>query len=336
MSINAFRENKELSSAAFLGFALLFPVLAFGQVAPEVTLNVELQDFVWYIDKSGDATKYATVPGITPAPAEIGGAFRRYLIVADLVSVGGKPATGTFFAHGIAISTSNEPQPVPGRPIADFPRNQMHDFVLEVMTPDRAQVGSLVGFLLGSGAAPPGAPPGAGFWAVVGGTGAYVGVRGQGANMGSTNTRTTSMIEDPAFRRVNGGGQMRLSFNLSGASLAEVMAAYHATDSTAVTTSRPARPGELLVLQVKAGWPAKPYLQEGKVFSGEPFQDIAVPVEAVVNGTPAEIVVKFGWPGTRDRYRVDVRLPSGVAPGMATLQLNGAYLPGVPFNIPVQ
>jgi hypothetical protein len=74
----------------------------------------------------------------------------------------------------------------------------------------------------------------------------------------------------------------------------------------------------------------------GKVFSGEPFQAVAIPVEAVVNNAPAEVVAKFGWPGSRDRFRVDVRLPSGIAPATAALQLNGAYLPGLPFNIPVQ
>ncbi len=102
------------------------------------------------------------------------------------------------------------------------------------------------------------------------------------------------------------------------------MAVYHSADFSPVTASRPARSGELLIFEVKAGWPATPYLQPGKVFSMEPFQSVATPVEVVVNGAPAEVVGTIGWPGTRDRYRVDVRLPGGVAPGTATLQVNGA------------
>ena len=144
------------------------------------------------------------------------------------------------------------------------------------------------------------------------------------------------MTEDPAFRRVNGGGQFTLGLHLSGASLAEVVAVYHAADFTPVTDSRPARSGEVLILQVKANWPTTPFLQEGKVFSGESFQTPVIPVEALVNDAPVEVVNNLGWPGTRDRYRVDIRIPSGLAPGAAKLQLNGAYLPGLPSNLPVQ
>jgi hypothetical protein len=55
----------------------------------------------------------------------------------------------------------------------------------------------------------------------------------------------------------------------------------------------------------------------------------------MINDVSAEIVNVVGWPGTRDRYRVDVRLPGGLASGAARLQLNGAYLPGVVFSLPV-
>ncbi len=33
---------------------------------------------------------------------------------------------------------------------------------------------------------------------------------------------------------------------------------------------------------------------------------------------------------------VDIRVPSGAAPGTAKVQVNGAYLPGTAFNLPVQ
>jgi hypothetical protein len=319
---------------AFLLFALLFPVLAIGQVAPDFALNVQMENWVFYLDHTGDPATYGTVQGITPVPAGTQFAFRKYLIVADVVSVDGKPATGTFLAHGIAVNPSNALQPVPGRPIVDFSRNQAHQFVLEVLTPDRVQVGSLVGFWLGAGGSAPGAPAGAGVATVTGGSGAYSGVRGQGANVGASNLRTASMLEDPAYRRVNGGGRLMLGFNLSGASMPEVTAIYHA-DFTPVSASRPARSGDALVLQVRADWPARPSLEPGKAFSMEPLQSVATPVDVLVNDVPAEVVNRVGWPGTRDLYRVDVRLPS-VAPGMATVQVDGAYIRGLPVNIPVQ
>ena len=158
-------------------------------------------------------------PGITPLDPALGTAFRRYVIIADIVSVGGKAAAGTFFAHGMALGISNAPDPVPGHPIADMPRNQMHDFVLDIMTPAKEQVGSLYGYWLGAGPSAPGAPPGFGVFAVVGGTGAYVGIQGQGSNVGSANLRVASMMEDPAYRRVNGGGQPTLGINLRGGNL---------------------------------------------------------------------------------------------------------------------
>ena len=44
---------------------------------------------------------------------------------------------------------------------------------------------------------------------IVGGTGAYLGVRGEtggGTNPNAVAIRGASMVEDPAFRRTNGGG----------------------------------------------------------------------------------------------------------------------------------
>ena len=45
---------------------------------------------------------------------------------------------------------------------------------------------------------------------------------------------------------------------------------------------------------------------------------------------------KIGWPGTYDLYRVDVRVPSGVTPGITTLQLTAAWITGPEVRIPIQ
>ena len=171
--------------------------------------------------------------------------------------------------------------------------------------------------------------------AVLGGTGAYVGVSGQGSNVAATNLRVASMLEDPSRRRVNGGGRLNFGMNLSGGARAEVISVSHG-DFTPVTASSPARPGELLILQVKAGWSVQPPLEAGQVFSDQSLRRVAVPVEARVNDISAEIVNTVGWPGASDRYRVDVRVPGEVGPGTAKLQVSGAYLPGQLFNIPVR
>lgn len=304
---------------------LLTGALVWGQAAPEIATNVQLENMVFYLDQHGDATRIGTLPGPAPTDPQLGSALRRYVIIADVASVGGKPAAGAFLAHGLAAGTN----------IADYSRNQMHHMVIEIMTPDRVQVGALYGFWLGAGGSAPGAPSGAGVLAVLGGTGAYVGVRGQGANVASSNLRTASMMEDPRLRRVNGGGRLNLGLHLSGAVLAEVMSVSHA-GFTPVTASQPARSGEILIVQVKAGWPVRPPLEAGRVFAEDPLHAVAIPVEAALNDLSAEVVNVVGWPGARDRYRVDVRVPAGLAPGTAKLQVNGAYLPGVAFSLPVE
>lgn len=305
----------------------LLPVaLAFGQAVPEVTTDVQLENFVFYMDQNGDGTRISSMPGPVPFDPQLGGTLRRYAIIADVVSIGGKPAIGTFIAHGVAL----------GGAIFDIPRNQMHNMTIEILTPDRVQVGALYGFWMGAGASAPGAPTGSGVLAVLGGTGAYYGVRGQGTNAAASGLRIASMMEDASRRRVNGGGRMNLRINLSGASLPEVISVFHA-DFAPVTVSNPARSGEVLIVQVKAGWPVRPPLGGGQVFAGAgSLQEVAVPVGAVVNEAPAEIVNALGWPGTKDQYRVDFRVPSGLTPGMAKLQLSGGYLPGLEFSLPVQ
>src|SRR5438128_9217760 len=99
-------ESVQTRRASMRRFLLLFPMLTFGQVTPEVTTNVQLENFVFYVDQHGDATRIGTLPGPVPMDPQLGVALRRYAIVADVVSVGGRPAAGTFLAHGIVVSPS--------------------------------------------------------------------------------------------------------------------------------------------------------------------------------------------------------------------------------------
>ena len=55
----------------------------------------------------------------------------------------------------------------------------------------------------------------------------------------------------------------------------------------------------------------------------------------MTSGQLAEVATRIGWPGTTDRYRVDVRVPPGIS-GSATLQIEAAWIPGGLTIIPVE
>ena len=302
------------------------PALAVGQATSELKISVQLDKLAWYWE-DGDPNNFGTVAqSLTPLPTGTIKPMMRNAIIADVVAVNGKPARGAYVSHGLALRTAN----------SDFPRNHAHYFVLDIQTPEGAQVGDLFGTFLSAGAAAPGAPAGGGHWAVYGGSGAYLGVRGQGSNAGGSNYHTTLMKEDTAARRANSNGQLKLDFYLSTVEAPEVQAAYHADDGSPVTDSRPAQPGEILMVEVKAGWPTNPRREPGLTFANDPLQLVSIPIEATLNNVAAEVINALAWPGTRDRYRVDVRLPA-VGAREATLELLAGYIiVSAPYRIPIR
>jgi len=309
-----------------LVLVLLSPVLVIGQGPSEIKVSVQLDKLGWYYDL-GDPSTYGTVAeSLAPLPAGTIKAMMRNVIIADVVSINDKPARGTHVSQGIGIRTTNH----------DFPRNNLHYFVLDIQAPQGTQVGGLFGTLLGSGNAAPGAPAGAGLWAVYGGSGAYVGVFGQGSNVGGSNFYNTTFKEDTASRRTHSNGRLKLDFYLSGVRTPEIQTAYHAADLSPVTSAKPAQPGETLILEVKAAWSTRPPLEPGKTFAEEPLAALAFPVEATADGQPAEVINAVGWPGTRDRYRVDVRLPAVRAPETTLSLVAGYFLASLPYKIPVR
>lgn len=146
-----------------------------------------------------------------------------------------------------------------------------------ILQSDGSPVGSLEASGLSSAAPSLGAPAATTSMtvAIVGGTGPFMGARGQLSR--STDTaRTASMLEDPAYRRVNGGGKRRA--------------------------------GEQLIVSVSGLGPVRPNLEFGKPFppylEGQ-LHEVSSPVDVTVNGKDAKVVNKIGWPGTPDLYRVD-------------------------------
>jgi hypothetical protein len=308
------------------------------QVSPPVILRIEYENGVRYVYDTVDIPSFARVP--TPLGQAIP-TFATYVLLADIVSVNGKPAKGIFLTRQAVVNLTTSPSA--GQAIADGVRTNVVDRVVEIQQPDGTTIGSIMTLGFDGGSPPPGAPAGTtGNFAVNGGSGAFFGVRGQGAGGGLiVANRNASVREDPAQRRVNGGGRASLVLQLIPMSRPEVVvttngpSVFH-SDFTAVTPAKPARAGEVLIVMATNLGPTRPELDPGKPFPRDPLLEVNSPVDALVNGREAEVINKFGWPGLENVYRVDVRVPEGTAAGMATLQLSAAWIPGPPVNIAIQ
>jgi hypothetical protein len=312
-------------AATVVAIVTCSPAVVLGQAPAEARLAVQLEHFAWYWE-DGDPNNYGTVTeSLSPNPAGFAKGLKRNVIMADVVSINGKPARGAYVSDGLFLPIG----------ASDLPRNHSHEFVLDLQTAEGQQIGSLFGTFLSSGTAAPGAPRGGGTWAVVGGSGAFVGVRGQGANMGGSSYHITSMRESTIARRTNARGKLLLDLYLSGVDVPEILAAHHANDFSAVTAANPAHPGEMLIVKVKANWPTDPPRTPGTVFGADPMHVVPDFLQAAVNGFPAEIVNRVGWPGERGVYRVDLLLPS-MAPGNAVVNLTAGYVLGSDFKLPVR
>jgi len=114
---------------------------------------------------------------------------------------------------------------------------------------------------------------------------------------------------------------------------------FHAGDFSVVTSEKPARAGEWLVLSATNLGPTRPGVDPGQPFpEWAPGKEYLVnsPLEVTVGGQPAEVRNAIGWPGQANVYRVDFRVPDGVKPGLASLSLTAAWIAGPEVKIPVQ
>jgi len=324
-------------------FAVVYCQSAFGQAAPATILDVELANFVVYFNDVNDYPRLATDANRTTVTQPRN--FSRSIGIADIVSVNGKPAKGMMTEQRTQFNL--RVNPTPGQAIADAERNNRLERFYEILKPDGTQIGSLMAVGNGGGAPPPGAPlvtTDANF-VIVGGTGAFLGARGQESspdNAGLPGPRNASMTEDPANRRVHGGGRRHFLLTVIPMSRPEVVTTptgpvvVHANDFTLVTASKPARPGEILSLIATGLGPTQPGVDPGKPFPASPPSLVNSPVEVTVNGQPAEVQYAGGYPGTTDTYQLNFRVPSGIASGLATLQISAAWIAGSEVRIPVQ
>jgi uncharacterized protein (TIGR03437 family) len=335
---------KTVLATALCAAAFSHPGLA--QVAPPSILQIDVANNVLYQEDTSDVSKFATDPNVA---AVLHGAknFNRAVGVADIVAVNGQPVTGTHIRS--AVNVFLRTAPVPGQAIADTVRVGLAVFTFEILKSDGTPIGTIVTNGFAGGAAPPGAPlsatAGSNF-VITGGTGAFLGARGQmemAANPpGVAAQRGASITEDPANRRLNGGGTQRYVVHLIPMSAPQIAitpggpAVTHSNDFSPVTASKPAAAGEILSLFASGLGPVNPGVDPGQPFPSSPLAIVNSPVEVTVNGKAAEVLSAVGYPGAVDGYQVNFRVPQNTAKGVATIQVSAAWIAGNVVQIAVQ
>jgi hypothetical protein len=319
--------------------AAAYSQLGLAQVAPPAILTIEYENGVRYVYDTVDIPAFATVPTPTSQAAPT---FATYVLLADVVAVNGKPAKGIFLTRQITVNLTTNPSA--GQAIADLARTNVVDRIVEILQPDNTPIGSITALGFNGGNLAPGAPAGGmvGSFAITGGTGAFLGVRGQAADGGVIiANRNASVKEDPAKRRVNGGGKASAVLQLIPMSRPEIVATtsgvaiFHA-DFSPVTAAKPARAGEILIARTTGLGPTRPAVDPGQPFPTDVLLEVNSPVDVTVNGKSADVLNKIGWPGLVDTYRVDFRMPEGIVAGMVAIQLTAAWIAGPSVNIPIQ
>jgi uncharacterized protein (TIGR03437 family) len=321
--------------------AALFVGSVPGQAQAPVVLKVDVENAVNYWTDVSDVSKLASATNATAGVSRV--AFETIAGIYDIVAVNGRPVKGTVAWNARNLNLG--PTQAPGQSIADVTRGGLAQYYFEFLQPDGTSIGAIMVSSFNGGAAPPGSPVASGAGgsqAIAGGTGAFMGARGQSTQGANTvAVRQASMSEDPANRRTNGGGKTQFVLQLlpeqrpQVAMTANGPAIVHASTNQLVTAANPAHAGETLVLYAFGLGPAKG-VEIGQPFPASPPAPVIAPVDVTVNGISAFVLYAGGYPGAVDGYQVNFTLPSGVAPGMASLQLAAAWIPGAEVKLPIQ
>ena len=313
-----------------------------GEASAVTTLEVDVENFVVYVYDLTDPSKLATDQSRTTSPlgAQPGGlkAFTPLIGIADIVAVNGAPAKGTWVTRGIVLNLRTSA--LTGQSIADTIRNNITDQVFEILQTDGTPVGTIMASELGFGVPPPGAPLTSigNNKAITGGTGAFLGARGQMGFSQGGGIRIASVSEDPANRRVHGGGTTRHLIQLIPASRPEIEsgpAVWH-EDFSPVTAARPAKRGEVLIVRATGLGPTRPGVEFGRPFPQGVFHQVNSPITISVNNQQADVINAIGWPELADTYRIDFRVPDRTTAGVASIQITAAWVEGRSVSIPIE
>ena len=334
--------TETLTTAILLG--TLLGRAASAQSAPPTILQIDIENWVEYVYDTPDTSKWATNPGKTSAAVPKD--FTLQTGIADIVAVNGEPVKGTMVRNLRNMNLAAVP--TPGQAIGDAPRGAIVTDYFEILKTDGSTIGTVIVSGLVAGPPPPGAPLAVtqGNLAVVGGTGAFLGIKGQSgqnANPQVVTLRPASVTEDPANRRQNGGGgRVRWVMNLIPLERPSILttsngpAVTHSSDFSLVTAAKPAAAGEILSLFATGLGATNPGVDPGSPFPASPAAVVNSPVAVLVNGQPAEVLGAVGYPGAVDGYQVNFRIPPGTASGTATIQVTAAWIAGPQVQIPIQ
>ena len=323
---------------------------SFGQ-APASTLKVELRNAVEYQVDTSDLSKWGTNPNSTPGKVlqgmGVGCMGVPVVKYADIVSVNGVPAKGTWVAR--SLSTCLSPTPRAGlEAIADIGATSFFDETYYILQSDGTPVGAIMTEGLSTIVpSPPGPAAGSLNLAIVGGTGAFLGARGQTGNaaqgLGSAQIpiRPASITEDPANRRINGGGHVVFTLYVIPMEQPQILLtpggpAITHSDFSLVSASKPAAAGEILSLFATGLGPTLPGTAPGQPFPSSPLALVNSPIAVTVNGKAAQVLSAVGYPGATDGYQVNFQMPPDTAKGTATVQISAAWIAGTSVSVPVQ
>ncbi|MBL8227085.1 MAG: hypothetical protein JNL98_01355 [Bryobacterales bacterium] len=313
---------------AFL-FALFGGATLMAQSVEEpVLLAISVENAVLYRGNVSDVTKHGKESGPVATSEQI--PFVSGINVGDIVAINGKPAKG-IWSSSYTHTTTYRASPQPGQFIAEVDSGATFFCTWQIF----AQDGTFLGMIRDSGSAQGHTVTGglAGFF---GATGVHI------SGVTTTPNRIATIAEDPANRRMHGGGRFTANYLLypkvrPGVQMTVDGPAVYHSDFSQVTAANPARPGETLTIAATGLGPVKPNLLPpgAETFTSSPLQEVNGPVTVVFNGNELPAINKIGWPGERNLYRVDFQVPSGASTGTASLQVNVMWIPGSAVTIPV-
>jgi len=307
------------------------------QELPTILL-VDTENWVNYGNPVLDPLQLARNPGIVTTTPSLN--FGTSVVLADVTAINGRAAKGVYVSEFQQLRFT--PTPNPGLAISDVTRAGVVRVSIEILHLDGSQIAGIYATGLVAGTPAPGSPLGSmtDSIAIVGGTGAFLGARGTFNNV-QAGGRVTSQIEDPAMRRVNGGGRRRDVIQLFPMFRPEVLVGangpvvFH-NDYSPVTAASPAHAGETLILYAKGLGPTTPSVNAGDRFPDQPLAIATSPIEVLLNGKSSPAINQIGVPGTSDTYRVDFRIPDDTPAGTANMQIAAAWVTGTAVRIPVR
>lgn len=328
------------NSVLSLTLALTAVPIVCAQSEAPATLDIDIANLVIYRHDVFDAVRIASEAGpTTPLPLRT---FMNVTWIGDVVAINGTPAKGILTVRGTFVVLNRNA--AVGTGVADINNSLASDWIFDIQRVDGLPVGTIVasGWAFGERSAGF-LGPGQGNLAVLGGTGAYLGVRGQGkeTSVAAGPRNFASVTEDPANRRLYGGRASRYTLQLVPLERPDFVRSTNSTgvfhaDFSPVTASSPARRGEVLIAAATGLGPTLPGKQPNTSFPADILQEVASPVQVLVNGTAVDVPNQIGWPGTSGTYRVDFRVPEDTAAGIIKLQLVSAWIPGPTIQVSVR